>query len=143
VMLGTPHPTSPAPQSLPAGVTMRTSVAHRSVIAAMVRAACVVAPSVGPDSLPMTVSEAQNCGVPVIASAVGGIPEQVLDGQTGWLVPAADERALADRLAQLLANGDRARGMGQAGRLHGRRFTAAYGTGPFEEALETTSQTAR
>lgn len=142
VMLGTPHPTSPAPESLPAGVTMRTSVPHRSVVAAMVRAACVVVPSVGPDSLPMTVSEAQNCGVPVIASAVGGIPEQVLNGQTGWLVPAANERALADRLAELLASGDRARAMGQAGRLHGRRFTAAHGTSLFEEALQTTSQTA-
>jgi glycosyltransferase involved in cell wall biosynthesis len=142
VMLGTPHPTSPAPESLPAGVTMRTSVTHRSVIAAMVRAACVVVPSVGPDSLPMTVSEAQNCGVPVIASAVGGIPEQVLDGQTGWLVPAADEQALADRLAELLASGHRARAMGQAGRLNGRRFTAAHGVGPFEEALEATSHVA-
>jgi glycosyltransferase involved in cell wall biosynthesis len=142
VMLGTPHPTSPSPESLPAGVTMQTSVEHRSVIAAMVRAACVIVPSVGPDSLPMTVSEAQNCGVPVIASAVGGIPEQILDGQTGWLVPAADERALADRLAELLASGDRARTMGQAGRLHGLQFTAAHGTGPFEEALQTTSRTA-
>lgn len=142
MMLGTPHPTSPAPESLPAGVTMRTSVAHRSVIAAMVRAACVVVPSVWPEPLPMTVSEAQNCGVPVIASAVGGIPEQVLDGQTGWLVPAADERALADRLAELLASGDQARVMGQAGRRHGRQFTAAHGTGLFEEALQATSQTA-
>jgi glycosyltransferase involved in cell wall biosynthesis len=142
VMLGTLDPTSPAPESLPAGVTMRTSVAHRSVIAAMVRAACVVVPSVGPDSLPMTVSEAQNCGAPVIASAIGGIPEQILDGQTGWLVPAADERALAERVAELLASGDRARAMGQAGRLHGRRFTAAHGTGLFEEALQTTSHKA-
>ena len=139
VMLGTPHPTAPAPESLPAGVTMRTSVTHRSVIAAMVRAACVIVPSVGPDSLPMTVSEAQNCGVPVIASAVGGIPEQVVDGQTGWLVPASDERALTDRLADLLASGDRAHAMGQAGRQHGRRFTAAHATGPFEEALQATS----
>jgi glycosyltransferase involved in cell wall biosynthesis len=143
VMLGTPHPTSPALESLPAGVTMRTSIAHQSVIAAMVRAACVVVPSVGPDSLPMTVSEAQNCGVPVIASAVGGIPEQVLDGRTGWLVPAANARALADRLAELLACGDRAQAMGQAGREHGRRFTTAHATGPFEEALETTAHTAR
>jgi glycosyltransferase involved in cell wall biosynthesis len=142
VLLGTPHPTSPAAESLPSGVTMRTSVAHRSVIAAMVRAACVIVPSVGPDSLPMTVSEAQNCGVPVIASAIGGIPEQIVDGKTGWLVPPADERALADRLAELLAGGDQARAMGQAGRLHGRRFTAAPGTGLFEEALETTSQRA-
>jgi glycosyltransferase involved in cell wall biosynthesis len=142
VMLGTPHSTSPAPESLPAGVTMRTSVAHRSVIAAMVRAACVVVPSVGPDSLPMTVSEAQNCGVPVIASSVGGIPEQVLDGHTGWLVPAGDQRALAERLAELLASGDGARAMGQAGRLHGRQFTAAHGIGLFEEALARTAQTA-
>ena len=142
VMLGTPHPTSPAPDSLPTGVTMRTSVAHRSVIAAMVRAAGVVVPSVGPDLLPMTVSEAQNCGVPVIASAVGGIPEQVLDGQTGWLVPPANERALADRLAELLASRDRAQAMGQAGRLHGRRFTTAYATGAFEEALERTAHPA-
>jgi glycosyltransferase involved in cell wall biosynthesis len=141
VMLGTPHPTSPAPESLPVGVTMQTSVPHRGVIAAMVRAACVVVPSVGPDSLPMTVSEAQNCGVPVIASAVGGIPEQVLDGQTGWLVPPGDERALADRLAELLASGDRAPAMGRAGRLHGRQFTAAYGIGLFEEALQMASRT--
>jgi glycosyltransferase involved in cell wall biosynthesis len=139
VMLGTPHPTSPAPESLPAGVTMRTSVAHQDVIAAMVRAACVVVPSVGPDSLPMTVSEAQNCGVPVIASAVGGIPEQIIDGQTGWLVPPADACGLADRLAELLASGQRAQAMGTAGRLNGRQFTAAYGTGPFEEALDATS----
>ena len=143
VMLGTPHPTTPAADSLPAGVTMRTSVAHQSVMAAMVRAACVVVPSVGPDSLPMTVSEAQNCGVPVIGSTVGGIPEQVLDGQTGWLVPPADEWALADCLAELLANGDRARAMGQAGRLNGRRFTAAHGTGLFEETLQATSRTSR
>lgn len=142
VMLGTPHPTSPAPESLPAGVTLRTSVAHRSVVAAMVRAACVVVPSVWPEPLPMTVSEAQNCGVPVIASAVGGIPEQILDGKTGWLVPAADHRALADRLAALLASGDRTTMMGRAGRLHGRLFTAAHGTGLFEEALQTASRTA-
>jgi glycosyltransferase involved in cell wall biosynthesis len=78
----------------------------------------------------------------VIASAVGGIPEQVLDGQTGWLVPAGDARALADRLAELLASSDQARAMGQAGQLQGRRFTASYGTGVFEEALETTSLSA-
>jgi glycosyltransferase involved in cell wall biosynthesis len=142
IMLGTPAPTAPAPESLPPGVTMRTNVGHQSVIAAMVRAACVVVPSVWPDPLPMTVSEAQNCGVPVIASAVGGIPEQVLDGQTGWLVPPGDARALADRLAELLASSDQARAMGRAGQLHGRRFTAAYGTSLFEEALETTSRKA-
>jgi glycosyltransferase involved in cell wall biosynthesis len=140
VMLGTPHQTSPRPESLPDGVSMQINVAHRSVVAAMVRAACVVVPSVWPDPLPMTVSEAQNCGVPVVASAVGGIPEQIIDGQTGWLVSPADPHALADRLADVLANRDRARSMGQAGRLNGRRFAAGYGTEAFEEALARTSR---
>jgi glycosyltransferase involved in cell wall biosynthesis len=87
------------------------------------------------------VSEAQNCGVPVIASAVGGIPEQIIDGETGWLVPAGDGRAMAGRLADVLGSGEKIRTMGRAGRLNGRRFTAAEATGPFEEALLTTAQT--
>ncbi len=142
VMLGTPHPTSPTPVTLPTGVTMKTSVAHESVIAAMVRAACVVVPSVWPDPLPMTVSEAQNCGVSVVASEVGGIPEQIIDGETGWLVPPADEGSLGDRLAQVLGDRDQTEAMGRAGRVHGRRFGAAYGIARFEEALEETSQAA-
>jgi glycosyltransferase involved in cell wall biosynthesis len=140
VLLGTPHPTGPAPDCLPPGVTMQTNVPHESVIAAMVRSACVVVPSVWADPLPMTVSEAQNCGVPVIASAVGGIPEQVVDGQTGWLVPVADEQALADRISRLLAKSDRTDAMGRAGRARGELFAAAHGVPRFEEALLRTSQ---
>jgi glycosyltransferase involved in cell wall biosynthesis len=142
VLLGTPHPSGPDPRSLPAGVTLRTSVPHREVQSAMVRAACVIVPSVWPDPLPMTVSEAQNCGVPVIASAVGGIPEQIIDGQTGWLVPAGDDRALAGRLSDVLADAGRRRQMGQAGRQHASRFTAAHATGRYEQALLETAQTA-
>lgn len=140
VLLGTPHPHGPSRESLPPGVIMHTSVPHESVIAAMVRAACVVVPSVWADPLPMTVSEAQNCGVPVIASAVGGIPEQVIDGRTGWLVPAADEGALADRISRLLGSADPANAMGRAGRAQGLRFAAAHGIPQFEEALRTTSR---
>jgi glycosyltransferase involved in cell wall biosynthesis len=140
VMLGTLHPTSPAAESLPVGVTMQTNVPHENVIAAMVRAKCVVVPSVWPDPCPLTVSEGQNCGVPVIASAIGGIPEQIIDAKTGWLVPAGDERALADRLAQLLALGDRSKAVGEAGRLNGQRFTAAQRVDSFEVALVAASQ---
>lgn len=142
VLLGTPHPSSPAAESLPPDVVVRTNVEHRDVIASMVRAACVVAPSVWPEPFPMTVSEAHNCGVPVIASAVGGIPEQVVDGETGWLVPPADSQALADRIARILADPEGAKAMGEAARAHGRRFTASHGIARFEEALEVTSRTA-
>ncbi len=87
---------------------------------------------------PDDVSEAQNCGVPVIASAVGGIPEQVLDGQTGWLVPAADKRASTNRLAELLASGDRARRWVRPGGGMGDGSPPRTGSALFEQALLTT-----
>ena len=66
--------------------------------------------------------EAMACGTAVIASAVGGIPEVVVDGVTGLLVsydehdPEGFQRGLADRINELLADPDRAAAMGHAGR---------------------------
>jgi glycosyltransferase involved in cell wall biosynthesis len=51
----------------------------------------------------------------VVASAVGGLVEQVVDGQTGWLVPPADPAALAQALAAALADRDRADAIGARG----------------------------
>jgi alpha-maltose-1-phosphate synthase len=66
--------------------------------------------------------EAMACQVPVVASAVGGIPEVVEEGVTGLLVPYAEDAAdafeagLADRVNELVADPDRAKAMGVAGR---------------------------
>ena len=60
--------------------------------------------------------EAMAAGLPVIASAVGGVPELVEDGRTGLLVPPADAAALADRLRLLLLNPMLRQSMGNAGR---------------------------
>jgi glycosyltransferase involved in cell wall biosynthesis len=60
--------------------------------------------------------EAMACETPVVASAVGGILEVVVDGETGLLVPPADPEALATSIRNVLDDPARARAMGRAGR---------------------------
>jgi glycosyltransferase involved in cell wall biosynthesis len=60
--------------------------------------------------------EAEAMEVPVVASRVYGIPDVVLDGETGLLVPPRDRQALAAALERLAADGDLRRRLGQAGR---------------------------
>jgi glycosyltransferase involved in cell wall biosynthesis len=49
-----------------------------------------------------TVTEAMACGTPVVASATGGLVEQVIDGQTGFLFPSSDSEALAQSALKIL-----------------------------------------
>jgi alpha-maltose-1-phosphate synthase len=60
--------------------------------------------------------EAMACATPVVATRVGGIPEVVVDGETGWLVPPGDSGALAAALREALADPERAARLGAAGR---------------------------
>jgi glycosyltransferase involved in cell wall biosynthesis len=55
-------------------------------------------------------------GVPTVATAVGGLPDFVRPGRTGWLVPPRDPRALADAIAEALSDPERARRMARVGR---------------------------
>jgi len=64
----------------------------------------VVIPSLT-EAQPRVAVQAFATGKPVVASAVGGVPEIVRDGETGWLVPPADPPALADALALLVGAG--------------------------------------
>ncbi|AKB45101.1 glycosyltransferase [Methanosarcina vacuolata] len=56
------------------------------------------------DTFPNTILESLACGTPVIATKVGGIPEQIEDGITGFLVPAGDGDLMAARINDLLQN---------------------------------------
>jgi starch synthase len=67
--------------------------------------------------------EAMACGTAVVASRVGGIPEVVVEGETGWLVEPGDVAALGRALRHALADPGRARRMGEAGR---RRVEAHF-----------------
>lgn len=68
------------------------------------------------EGLPLAVLEAWAAGLPVVASAVGGVPDVVADGRTGLLFPSGDEAALTGLLAGLLADRARAAALGAAGR---------------------------
>ena len=62
--------------------------------------------------MPVSLMEAAACGVPAVATAVGGTPELVEDGTTGMLVPPGDRNALVAALERLVKNTDMAFQMG-------------------------------
>ena len=74
------------------------------------------------EGMPLSVLEAMAAGLPVVASAVGGVPELVVSGETGLLVPPDDIDALADALRALLSDALLRRAMGDAGRVRAQLF---------------------
>lgn len=76
---------------------------------------CLV-PSVRADPFPTTVLEAMSAGLPVIGTNIGGIPEMITDGQTGYMVPVDDVATFAKKLAILIEDGNKRREMGAKGR---------------------------
>lgn len=89
--------------------------------AAVVAAPCVVGRDGNRDGLPTVLVEAMALGVPVVATPVTGIPELVLDGQTGLLVPERDAAALARAIGHVLRDPDTARRLAEAGRARVER----------------------
>lgn len=107
------HFTGPLPQS---------KLAQR-----MAGAAVLVLPSQS-EGFGRVVLEAMAAGTPVIGSRVGGIPELIEDGVSGFLVAPGDEEMLADKISWLFENRDQATAMGLAARRFaaGRFSTAGY-----------------
>jgi glycosyltransferase involved in cell wall biosynthesis len=93
--------------NLQRNVQFQGALSHAQVMRWIRRAAMVVVPSVKTstgrvEGLGMVHLEAAATGVPAIGSRSGGIPEGIVDGETGYLVPERQTHTLADRIGYLL-----------------------------------------
>ena len=102
------------------------------VAAAYERASVVAVPSRYPEPFGIVAVEAGLAGRPVVASAAGGLPEVVVDGVNGLLVPQDDPAALAGALARVLRDRDLATDLGTRGRARAvEQFSMARHTDEF------------
>lgn len=96
-------------------VTFHGAVSHQDVLLAMASAVFTVVPSRS-EAFGLVNIESMAVGTPVIASAVGGIPEIIRDGVDGFLVPPDDPQALAEKIKMLYTNQALREKMGQNAR---------------------------
>ena len=93
--------------------------------------------SVTVECFPVALLEAMACARPAVCTAVGGIPEMINDGETGYLVPPKDPQQLAARLVRLLQDPQTARRMGSAARDRlEAEFTLDRSTAATQQAIE-------
>ena len=98
------------------------AVGHAEAVARMRKASVYVHPARW-DNNPFAVIEAMSCGLPIVATAVGGVGEMITDGRDGVLVEAGDPTAMAGVLSDLLHDRDRRVALGSAARA---RFLQEY-----------------
>lgn len=142
-------------------VSFRTAPTDKDVRQAYRRASCLVLPSTygsavtqttsQPELLGLVLLEAMACSTPVVCTDVGGMPEVVVDGETGFVVPAAQPSSIVDACIRLATSTRLRRRMGCAARDHviGRytwdhvalRCLEAYGKGGASRGSTSVSRT--
>jgi len=106
---------------------------HRSDAASIVASFHIAVLSSLREGLPNAVLEAMACGVPVVATAVGGTPELITDGETGYLVPPANAAEMARRILFALKNTEKTARMASNGQ---KTITARFGMARMVESVE-------
>lgn len=76
------------------------------------------------EGTPRVITEAMASGLPVVATDIAGIPEQVLDDENGYLVPTGDAPAVRERLGELVADSELRERMGERGLERVEEFSA-------------------
>jgi glycosyltransferase involved in cell wall biosynthesis len=76
----------------------------------------IVAPDGQMEGIPVSLMEALAAGLPTVSTRLSGIPELIQDGRTGWIVPPGDAEALANAIAQAVAEPEKSRERARAGR---------------------------
>ena len=89
---------------------------HQQVLEFLAQADVLVLPSLS-EGIPVAAMEAMAAGLPVVASSVTGVPELVMDGMTGLLVPKQNSEALAEALLKLYNEPEMRMRLGRNGRL--------------------------
>jgi glycosyltransferase involved in cell wall biosynthesis len=93
--------------------------------------------SMNVECLPFALLEAMACARPAVCTAVGGVPEMINHGETGYLVPPKDPQQLAARLVNLLSDPETARRLGRAARDRiESKFTLDRSVAEAEQAIE-------
>ena len=96
------------------------------------------------EGLPVALLEAGACGLPAVASDVGGVREALIDGRTGFLVRPGDDEMLAARLGQLVGDAALRARFGGAARSHiSLRFDSARVAPRLEALYDTLAVSAR
>lgn len=124
----------------PAGIELRGSVPFAEVPALLRRARALVLPSISYEAQPRVVLEAYAAGVPVLASRIGGLPDTVLDGGSGLLLPPGDVSAWAEAAGQMLNDADAKRLGEGAYRLWEERYSPEEGLAALEDAYANAAQ---
>ncbi len=110
---------------------------YRSDVPNLLRCSDVVVLCSETESAPLTLLEGLSCGLPVVATSVGGIPEIVEDGVNGFLVPPKHPEAIAERILELNEDqGLRARLGETARKTVLERYTADRVVGQYEDVYE-------
>ena len=96
-------------------VTFTGKIPNHMVVSQLHSFDLFVVPSLS-ESFGVSALEASSCAIPVIASKVGGLPEVVVDGKTGYLVPPGDASAIASKIIKLIEEPSLRQQLGKEGR---------------------------